>query len=95
VPPHKGCKRGVVAPADDALQKLPIGQPRPVLQERSPAELLDDLTHWTCRHQTALQSDVTSPLPFYYLLDTEFMRDFLQNMSLSKVFLKRKQGFMC
>jgi hypothetical protein len=45
MPPHESREGGIVAPCDETLQKLPVGQPRSVLQENGSAEVLDDLAH--------------------------------------------------
>jgi hypothetical protein len=52
VTPHQQLQGPSVTVAEVALQQLPIGQPRPVLQKHGPAKVLDDLAHRARRHSS-------------------------------------------
>jgi hypothetical protein len=66
MPPHESCEGGIVALRDETPQKLPIGQPRSVLQQNGSAEVLDDLAHLALRHQ--VPSFLRWPRALYLLI---------------------------
>src|SRR5262245_52988682 len=43
MPPHQGCKGGIVSLSQERLQQLPIGHPCPVSQQHGSTKVLDDL----------------------------------------------------
>jgi hypothetical protein len=51
---HESCESRLVSTADESLQQLPIGQPRPVAQQNRPAKVRDDLADLAGNHGVSL-----------------------------------------
>src|SRR3984893_12533105 len=62
MPPHEDCKGGFVLPAEEGLQQLSIGQPRPVPQKHGSAKLAYYRVHQAGRHVVWSVAGLVGPL---------------------------------
>jgi hypothetical protein len=64
MPVHQILECRLLAPGDEAIQKLAVAQVRPVAREHGVAQMLDDSIYLTDCHGAPILTGINGPLPY-------------------------------